>query len=282
MKVNILTFDLEEWFHVFQDHNNNITKWHTLKKRLPGSIDIILNLLSEFNIKATFFCIGWVAQTYPEIVRNIADLNYEIGSHSYYHRLAHSQNYSEFNKDFVDSLRALEYLTGSKVKSYRAPGFSINDSNLWVFDILIENGIENDCSIFPLKRKFGGFKNFKINEPFILKYNDNNIKEFPMSSFNFLNTNIVFSGGGFFRLLPYWLIRSMMKNSKYVMTYFHPRDFDPHQPFKQLSFFRRIKSSIGCKYSFNKLSKMLEHFNFTDISGASELINWGKAKVIEI
>ncbi len=230
--MNILTFDLEEWFHVFEEHNNTEhSVWDTFEKRLPQTIDHLLHLLKENDVKATFFCIGWLVRKYPEIIKKIDSLGFEIGSHSDLHKLAHTQTPIEFDLDLRSSIDSIEQLIGKKVEYYRAPGFSITQENLWAFDSLVKNGILYDSSVFPVKRKFGSLKGMPSNKPFIIEKNGTFLREFPMNSHNIFNKEIIFSGGGFFRMLPYQVIKSLMSKSSYVMTYLHPRDFDNEQPF---------------------------------------------------
>ena len=119
------------------------------------------------------------------------------------------------------------------------------------------------------------------NKPFLIESNGMYLKEFPMNSYNYLGRKIVFSGGGFFRALPYFIIKSMIKKSNYVMTYLHPRDFDNLQPFKELNFFRHIKSRIGTKNAKNKLDSMVKDFNFIDINKASKMIDWSQTEIIK-
>lgn len=273
--MNILTFDIEEWFHVFEDHNNSeVENWLTFEKRLPYMFDNLLDLLSKHNTKATFFCVGWIVRRYPEIIKRINDNGFEIGSHSDLHKLAHTQTRKEFGEDLKDSINSIEDLVGKKVKCYRAPGFSINSTNLWVFDELLQNGIEFDASVFPIERSFGGFKNFPENTPFLIETKSGLLKEFPMNTVKIQNKRLVFSGGGFFRILPKKLIYKFIKKSDYVMTYLHPRDFDNNQPFNKLSFSRHLKSRIGTYGAINKLDYLLQNFNFTDIEESSKNIDW--------
>lgn len=281
--MNILTFDIEEWFHVFEDHNNaDVANWLTFEKRLPYMIDVLLDLLSKHNTKASFFCMGWIVRRYPEIIKKINSKGYEIGSHSDLHKLAHTQSKKEYSEDLKKSIESIEDLIGNKVKSYRAPGFSINSTNIWAFDELIKNGIEYDASVFPLERKFGGFKNLPENSPFIITSDFGSIKEFPMNAHRLLNKKIVFSGGGFFRMLPTSMITKFIKKSDYVMTYLHPRDFDNKQPFNTLSSSRHLKSRIGTSGAISKLEFLIENFKFIDIEQASELIQWESKKNISI
>ncbi|WP_298881792.1 polysaccharide deacetylase family protein [uncultured Polaribacter sp.] len=281
--MNILTFDIEEWFHVFEDHNNaDVANWLTFEKRLPYMIDVLLDLLSKYNTKATFFCMGWIVERYPEIIKKIDSKGYEIGSHSNLHKLAHTQTRFQYSEDLKTSINTIEDLIGKKVKSYRAPGFSINSSNIWAFEELIKNGIEYDASVFPVERKFGGFSNLPSNEPFLISSDFGSLKEFPMNAHNVLGKNLVFSGGGFFRILPTRVIKRLIEESNYVMTYLHPRDFDNKQPFKTLSLSRHLKSRIGTAGATDKLEFLIKNFEFVDINQASKLIKWENKKSISL
>lgn len=281
--MNILTFDIEEWFHVFEDHNNaDVSSWLSFEKRLPYMIDELLDLLSEHNTNATFFCMGWIVRRYPDLIKKINKKGYEIGTHSDLHKLAHTQSKKEFTEDLKASIKSIEDLIGKKVLSYRAPGFSINKSNEWAFEELIKNGIEYDASVFPIERKFGGFNAFPENSPFLINTKSGILKEFPMNAHKVFNRKIVFSGGGFFRVLPKFLINNFVNNSDYVMTYLHPRDFDHKQPFKNLSISRHLKSRIGTSGAINKLDYLLRNFNFIDISEAERSIDWSSTKSIYI
>ena len=147
---------------------------------------------------------------------------------------------------------------------------------------LRKNGIEYDSSIFPIERKFGGIKGVPSNKPFVINTQSGLLKEFPMNSVSMLNKNLVFSGGGFFRILPYQIIKSLVKSSEYVMTYLHLRDFDNNQPFNTLSFSRHIKSRIGTKGALKKLDNLIESFDFIDLEQAANSINWNKVEVINL
>ena len=282
--MNILTFDIEEWFHILDNETTKTEKqWSNYECRLYGNMERIFQILSENKLKATFFCLGWIAEKYPDIIKKIAALGYEVASHSYNHQLIYEMNRNTFRKDLKKSIFHLEDLTGKKVKTYRAPGFSIISSNLWAFEILHELGIENDCSVFPAARAHGGIPDFRYSEPCIIAFNGIEIKEFPMNIVKILGKKIIFSGGGYFRLLPYRFIYRMNKKSDYVMTYFHPRDFDPEQPvIETLSGIRKFKSYVGLKTSENKLQRWIKDFEFTDLKTYNTLIDWTKAKKINL
>ena len=257
--MNVLTFDIEEWFHIKFDNEflDDSKLLNSFEKRLDLNMKIILDLLDEHNQKATFFCLGWVARRYPHIIKEIDVRGHEIGCHSDLHKLLYTFSINEFEKDLLNAIRSIELIINKKVELYRAPAFSITSKNKWVFDILAKHGIKIDCSVFPAKRDFGGLDDFDSSKPSIIKTSNNKLlKEFPINIFRTKIKDLIFSGGGYFRLLPYFIIKNMMNQSDYVMTYFHPRDFDIGQPIiKNLSISRRFKSYYGIKSSRKKLNK---------------------------
>ncbi len=280
--MNILTFDVEDWFHILDNPETKGEKqWMQLESRIHQNMDKILNLLEKNNQKATFFSMGWVARKYPEIIKKIDSLGYEIASHSDMHQLAYEFNREEFRQDLEISVKSIEDVVGKKVRAYRAPGFSLMQENKWVFEELINNGIEIDCSVFPAQRAHGGFEEFGYSEPAYIEMNGVKIKEFPINIYPVFGKNIIFSGGGYFRLIPYPLIKYFMNKSNYVMTYLHPRDFDAEQPMIEgLSAFRKFKSYVGLKGSSNKLNRLISDFPFVDLQEANESIDWSKVKTI--
>ncbi len=281
--MNILTFDIEEWFHIL-DNNSTKTEvqWSSYEKRLDANMERIFELLKHKQQKATFFCLGWVAREYPHIIRRIHDQGYEIATHSDRHQLAYEQSRAEFSEDLKRSIGSIEEATGEKVKAYRAPGFSLKEENKWVFEVLAENGIEIDCSVFPSTRSHGGFASFGHAEPAMVDINGIRLKEFPINLYEVAGRNMIFSGGGYFRLLPYRMIKYMMKRSDYVMTYFHPRDFDTGQPvIGELSAIRKFKSYYGLGSAFDKLERLISDFEFIDLHSAEKKVDWDQAKTIK-
>jgi polysaccharide deacetylase family protein (PEP-CTERM system associated) len=267
--LNILTFDVEDWFHIL-DHwgVEDSGSWAQHPSRVVKNTQRILDVLDEHALKATFFCLGWVAECYPDLIRDILNRGHELGSHSYCHKLAYKQSCKDFQEDLLRSISILEDISGKKITAYRAPGFSVTQENPWVFDVLIEAGIEYDCSIFPARHAHGGFHGMPAT-PFILERDRGEIKAFPMNTFHVAGRDVVFSGGGYFRLLNYQIIRQMMLRSDYVMTYFHPRDFDAEQPMiLGLGMARRIKSYIGLKGAMSKLERLLAEFDFLNLTTA--------------
>lgn len=220
--MNILTFDIEEWSIEKEFGAGRQKKYY----EFDSILDKILEKLYERNIKATFFCVGTMAEDFGYVIKKIAGDGHEIGCHSHSHKWANKMTREEFSADTKKAVQSLEDLVGTKVKSYRAPAFSIGPSNLWAFDVLAENGIENDSSVYPASRDFGGFPNFKSEEPCLIEHNGVKINEFPIPLLHLpvLKKKLAFSGGGYFRLLPYPLVTNTFSRRSYNMCYFHIGD----------------------------------------------------------
>jgi len=282
--MRILTFDIEEWFHILDnDSTKTVNEWSNYESRIDVNIDRILNVLDFCGYKATFFCLGWIVDKYPEVIRRIIQRGYELGSHTQMHQLIYEQNPKSFRNDIDHSVKSIQDITGKKVKYFRAPGFSIRDENKWAFEVISEYGIEIDCSVFPAPRSHGGLPSYKEPLPSIIKYNGITLKELPINYVNVLGRPIIYSGGGYFRMFPYFLIKKWTSQADYVMSYLHPRDFDPDQPvIKELSIARRFKSYVGLKGAERKLEQWLRDFEFIDIGTADKIIDWDNVTIVQL
>ncbi len=282
--MNILTFDIEDWFHILDNTNTKTAQqWTRFQTRIHANTDRILDLLTKKSQKATFFCLGWVARCYPEIIKAIDNAGFEIASHSDMHQLSYELDPKSFKEDVHRSIVSIEDVIGKPVRAFRAPGFSLREDNIWVLETLFEQGITHDSSIFPAPRAHGGFPSFGTAEPAFIQMGSYKLKEFPINTFSFAGKELVFSGGGYFRLLPYAVIKHLMKKSSYVMTYFHPRDFDPDQPVLDgLPAIRRFKSYVGLGRAFDKLKSLLNDFTFSDLSQADAQVDWNEVKDISL
>jgi polysaccharide deacetylase family protein (PEP-CTERM system associated) len=275
--MNILTFDIEEWFLY---EKNNLYKNSLYVEKLNNLLYILLDNLEKYNIQATFFCIGIIAKKYPNVINTIISKGHEIACHSNKHEWLTTLSVKQFDEDTYTAIDSIEQLTGRKIICYRAPAFSITSNNLWTFEILAKYGIEIDCSIFPAKRDFGGLPEYNCSVPSLLIHNGILIKEFPVSITDFFGKKIIYSGGGYFRLMPYKLIKYFMKNNDYTMTYFHLRDFDVNQ--KKKYSLRYFKNYYGIEYAFKKFLSLINDYNFINIKLADELIDWNTVKKIII
>ena len=200
--------------------------------------------------------------------------------------------------DTMEALKALEDVSGQKVVSYRAPAFSITPKNKWAVNILAECGIKIDASIFPTNRDFGGYKGFPQDTPCIISNEGAELKEFPISLMSMLGRKFAYSGGGYFRLMPYWLVNRTMKQRNYNICYFHFADLIPSYSklmtkqayedyFKEPGTLRNrlvrfVKSNLGRGDVFGKLQKLMLDNQFVNIQKADELIDWNQVKMIQL
>lgn len=280
--MNILTFDIEDWYNC--DFISGDFDWNKHEVRIYDGVRRILDELDRRNLKGTFFCLGWLAENHPTIIREIADRGHEIGCHSYQHELSHRFTQKEFIADTSKAKKFIEDVIGRPINIFRAPGFSITKNNTWALKALADMGFEYDCSMFPASHDYGGMPSYGDGVPKLIDLGDGRcIKEFPINIKHIGGKNIVFSGGGFFRLFPYWLIRHWAKESNYMMTYFHPRDFDTNQPVvPNLPLLRRFKSYVGIKGAFSKFQRLLDEMEFVNVAHADKTINWNRVPHLNI
>lgn len=281
--LNILSIDLEDWFHIL-DHASIASPeaWNNFEPRIEANANRLLDILEEKKQKATWFCLGWMARKHPALIKQIAKSQH-IACHSDLHELVYTQSPKSFKEDTLRAKQELENLCGTSVDTYRAPGFSVTPHTPWFFELLLECGFTIDSSVFPARRSHGGFPGFGSAQPCRVIVNGAVLKEFPMNTRRLLGRDIVFSGGGYFRALPYSFIRESFNKSEYVMTYFHPRDFDPGQPrINSLPLKRKFMSYVGLKSSENKLRRLLEDYNFVDLPTADNHIDWEQTSIIKV
>jgi len=156
--MNILTFDIEDWYNcdfITQDFN-----WDKYEVRIYEGVDRILKELDNRQLKATFFCLGWIAEKHPDVIRKIHAQGHHIGCHSYQHELTFRFDRISFKQDTEKAKKLIEDVIGEKIDAFRAPGFSITKNNTWALEILIELGFSYDCSIFPSTHDYGGMPNY--------------------------------------------------------------------------------------------------------------------------
>ena len=287
--MNVLTFDIEEWYlekTYFGDHADKY-------KVFDSYLDKILSKLDDRRFKGTFFCVGGMAMKFPDVVKKIDAAGHEVGCHSFKHVWLNKMTPEELNEDTRIAVDALEQCIGKKVKSYRAPAFSIGKDNKYAIEVLYDCGIERDASIFPAERDFGGFSQFGEKTPSIVCYYQSKIKEFPICTTRLFGKEMAYSGGGYFRFFPLAFVRREMLKSEYAMTYFHIGDLIPdsakvmskseyEEYFKQPGslknrYMRHLKTNLGKKGSFDKLMKLIDQEEFVNLEQADSMINWDVA-----
>jgi polysaccharide deacetylase family protein (PEP-CTERM system associated) len=230
--TNALTIDVEDYFQVsaFAPHIPR-PHWNQWECRVEKNIDTILDMLALRDIKATFFTLGWIAERYPQAIREIVAQGHELASHGYDHERASEQTEAAFFADVQLAKIVLEDLAGCAVNGYRAPSFSIGTANQWAFDCLARAGYRYSSSVYPIRHDHYGTPDaprfaFEVR-PGLL--------EIPLTTCRAFNRNLPSSGGGFFRLLPYAVSRWMLNqvnlgDGQSGVFYFHPWELDAGQP----------------------------------------------------
>lgn len=271
--MKILSIDLEDWFHIIgTEENSSRERWNDFESRIASSTEFLLNLLKMHDTRATFFCLGWVAEKYPNLIRQIKKDGHDIGLHTQWHRPLSELTRDELIADLKMGKANIERAIDSRVTMFRAPGFSITEENLWVFDCLAEVNIEIDSSLFLANHGHGGISKLENRGPFFIKTLSKNILEFPVEPAVLGNIKIPFAGGGYFRLIPKLILKGLIKKSNYCMFYVHPRDFDITQPvISNLSFLRKFKSYYGLSRAAYKFEYLLKQYTWCSISEALEI-----------
>lgn len=291
--MNLLTFDIEEWFIEMQ-RNARMEKYAEFDRYL----DTILNKLDERQLKATFFCVGEMGRLFPEVIRKIQNRGQEVGCHSNIHTWLNKMTEAECREDTHRAVDSLEQCVGEKIISYRAPAFSIGESNKWAFEVLAENGIEKDASVYPAARDFGGFPHFGQKTPCIVEYKGIRIKEFPVCTTKVLGKEMAYSGGGFFRFFPLSFVVKEMKKDPYTMCYFHIEDLVPESTkvktkeeyeayYKEpgtlkARYARYLKANLGKKNAFSKMMQLIDEMDFVNLQQTDSEIDWNASIVVKL
>ncbi|MBX2851865.1 MAG: polysaccharide deacetylase family protein [Phycisphaeraceae bacterium] len=251
--VHALSFDIEEWFHlVGVEAMADRSRWGALERTVEPLTDQILSVLSEHAVKGTFFVLGWVAERYPGLVRRIAEAGHEVGSHSYWHREVYEHTPATFREDLKRSIGVLEDACGQRVLGYRAPSFSLTRGCEWAWDVMLDQGLRYDASVFPVKRAHGGYpleRTAHASGPAVRfdTPSGRSIQELPMSVMRLplLGKQIAFSGGGYLRVLPWWLVKRGFAQhesaGRSAVLYLHPWDFAASGPSLPMRRFQRFK-----------------------------------------
>lgn len=271
--INCLSIDLEDWYQGIETIGFN--DWQSYESRIVDETCKILLILKNFNVKATFFIVGYVADNFPELIKKIKTDGHEIGIHGYTHSLVYNESQKEFEKDIKKSIKSITDICSIKISGYRAPLFSVVKDSLWALDILAQCGIKYDSSIYPVKTFLFGIPDAP-RFPYEISLKDSRkIIEFPLSTIKLCGKNIPFGGGFFFRFWPYkfisWAVKKININGNPVIIYLHPFDLDPDIPkIKNLSYKRKFIHYYNIGTVEKKLEKLLTEFKFSTISNVLE------------
>ena len=265
--INGLTIDLEEWFC---SHNLKQTihysRWEKCERRVEKNTNYLLDLFDKHQVRATFFVLGWVAERYPELVEEIKCRGHEIGTHGFAHQLVNHLNPESFKRDLYESIEVITRITGEPVTGFRAPAFSINNRTIWAVQIIKNAGLLYDSSVYPIAYHpdYG-----MPDAPLHLFSFENGLVEIPMSCVTYGRRRIPCSGGGYFRLLPYWvyhkLTKELHRQQRPLIFYLHPWELDPDTPKVRLSATAHFRHYNNLSSTKEKLERLLSAFKFTSL-----------------
>ncbi|PKH86217.1 polysaccharide deacetylase [Colwellia sp. Bg11-28] len=260
-----LTVDVEDYFHV-SAFEKAIDKadWNNLELRVEANTYRLLELFEQKQAKCTFFTLGWVAERCPNLIKAIVDQGHELASHGFAHQRATEMTPEQFLADVSKSKHVLEDTSGQAIIGYRAPSFSINDSNTWVYETLAELGFEYSSSTYPIEHDLYGVPNW----PRFKYQRAEGIIEIPVPTVRKNERNTGIGGGGYFRLYPYWLSKRRIDN--YLNTeqqpysfYFHPWEIDPEQPrVAGASIKSKLRHYLNLSRMEGKVERLLEDYQW--------------------
>lgn len=264
---SVFSVDVEDWFHILDVPSAPpIAEWDSLPSRVETNFYRLLDIFSRKGVRVTCFFLGWIAERYPQLVKEAVIRGHEIASHGYAHRLAYKMTAGEFREDALHSRLLLEDMSGFAVRGYRSAGFSATERTPWFFEELLEAGYSYDSSVFPARRGHGGMSS-ALRAPHVEIRGHSGIVEFPITVANFVGVPLCFFGGGYLRLFPYWLIRRMARQvfeaGRPVVFYVHPREIDPLPPRLPMSLRRRFKAYVNLRRTEDKIWRILNEFPVT-------------------
>jgi polysaccharide deacetylase family protein (PEP-CTERM system associated) len=266
----LFTVDVEDWFHIpGSPKGQNVSEWKALPSCVSKNFRILLEIFAAKKVRVTCFFLGWVAEHYPELVREAGQQGHEIACHSYSHRLVYEMTPDEFLDDIRKAKHIIEDITGAPVLGYRAPCFSVTKGTPWFFDKLLQAGYQFDSSIFPAARRFGGLETSNWN-PGEIDTAFGPVAEFPITVVRALGRPMCFFGGGYLRLFPYSVIKKMgmqvLREGRPIIFYVHPREIDPSHPRLPMNPVARFKSYVNLSTTRSKIERILDDFTFTTFS----------------
>ena len=269
MMMHGLSFDIEEHFQVAAfDSVARRRHWGNLESRVERNTHLILDLLEARGIHATMFVLGWVAERHKGLIRRIVESGHELASHGYAHELITGQTPPVFREDIRRAKHILEDIGGRPILGYRAPTFSITKESEWALPILVEEGYHYDSSIMAFVHDYYGISG-AIPTIHTISTDAGPIWEVPPSTYKWAGLTIPVAGGGYFRLLPYRLLKRLLRRVESqghpLVMYLHPWELDPHQPRMRGSALSKFRHYLNLHKVESRLNQLLKDFSFGPI-----------------
>lgn len=267
-KIHIMSVDVEDYFMVEAfEKSVSRSSWPDWPSRVVENTRRVLDLFDRYSVKGTFFLVGWVAERFPEVVRDIHARGHELACHSYWHRTVYSLTPDEFRRDTRAALRAIEDRIGAKVHGYRAPSWSITKPSLWALNILGEEGFTYDSSIYPIHHDLYGVPEAH-RFPYVHSCNGGHkLREFPPATVRVLGSNLPCAGGGYLRIFPlaftHWAFRQFEQSyDESVVVYLHPWELDSEQPRIKERLKSRLRHYTNIDKMEGRITALLQSYTF--------------------
>lgn len=269
------TVDVEEYFHPTAiAAYYPMSDWESLERRTPRVMARLLEFLEGHRIRATCFVVGWLAEREPDMVRAIADAGHEIASHGWEHELVGALGPDRFRASVRRSKQALEDVSGRRVRGYRAPSFSIVPGLEWAFDVLLEEGYTYDASLFPVRRHPTYGYPAAERYPHWIERAGGTLAEIPSTTLRLLAGTWPASGGAYFRMLPYALLRAGLRQAEARGVpgtfYIHPWELDGWTPKVAAPRLQLLRTFGGRTRIWERLDRMVEDFAFGPVCDTVE------------
>ena len=289
--VNAMTVDVEDYFQASAfDRFVSRTTWFERESRVVGNTHRLLEFFHRHNVHATFFILGWVAERFPALVREIASCGHEIASHGFHHQLIYTLTPEQFREDVRRAKAVIEDAGSCQVNGYRAPSFSIVRSSVWALDVLIETGHTYDASVFPIHHDRYGIPDAP-RRAHLIERPAGTIVEVPASTVRVAGANLPIAGGGYFRVLPYaftrWGINRLNATGAPAVFYIHPWEIDPEQPRLPVSRMTGLRHYSNLGGTLQRMDRLVRDFRFDTVTAtlAAEagefvpaVVRWAHAK----
>lgn len=245
------TIDFEEEFHC-ENISSTMPRINSLDTILPK----LLHKLS--GTKGTLFVVAEIAKRYEEPISVLLQQGWELGSHTYSHRLLTSLDIKDCDQELRHSKALLEDLFSVEVDLFRAPCFATSKE---IHDLVIQAGYKIDASF--IGRSFMHSQAKNINNLSIDRQR------------KYISNSLLFPpGGGYLRILPYRLFNYNIKytNDKIKSVYVHPWEFQDQLLGMQYAKSRiaKIKHTINHSSMFMKLENLVKDFELTTVTKAYE------------
>lgn len=269
--TNVFTVDVEEYFNV-ESFSRFVRKeeWCNYPQRVRGNTERLLKILGSFQVQGTFFVLGWIAESYPELIKKIYDDGHEVASHGYDHRMINFMTRDDFRKDVRRTKEILEKITGSEITGYRAPTFSVMEKTSWAHNILFEEGYRYSSSVFPISHDRYGWPGFGYDPRRVVQSENGGLWEIPMSVWKCGPIRIPYGGGGYLRAYPLFfskaLIRKNHEKGRHGIVYIHPWELDDEHPYVKAPLLTRMRHHVGIYGMEQKLKAILQIFNFDSMT----------------